>query len=110
REAQTEAAAPSRRPRETAAEAHRTEEGLQMRTTWSLFDTTRFLQLTSEHTAAEIASRLGRTKAAVESKRRQVKRLRELGVRGLGRLARLLTVPENFAQRRNLAEIEQHAR
>ncbi len=80
-----------------------------MKTAWTLPETTRFLRLTAMRTADELAVLLCRTKAAVQSKRRQMKRLRELGVVGVARLARLLTVPENFAQRQSLAAIERHA-
>jgi hypothetical protein len=69
-----------------------------MKTAWTLRETTHFLWMNPSCTAEELASLLERTKAAVESKRRQVKRLRALGVRGTSRLARLLVVPENFAQ------------
>jgi hypothetical protein len=47
-----------------------------MKTAWTLSETTRFLQLNPGYTAEELASLFERTKAAVESKRRQMKRQR----------------------------------
>ena len=77
---------------------------------WSKDEIRSFLAFTTCCNAQSLASRLDRSKAAIEGMRRKLKRLRELGVRNRAELVRLLGVCDMFVQHHSLEQIRRRAR